>query len=146
MGLLDTVWALMLIYAAMNLSLVTWVIRSYMLDIPSEIEDAARTDGASDVSILILIVIPMCLPGIITAAVIAVIFAINEFLFTLLIASTQSAYTLSVALANFTGGSDGVIYNAISMVAFLAFFPVLILVITIQKHLSRGLTMGAVKG
>ena len=117
-----------------------------MLDIPSEIEDAARTDGASDLAILVLIVIPMCLPGIITAAVIAVIFAINEFLFTLLIASTQSAYTLSVALANFTGGSDGVIYNAISMVAFLAFFPVLILVIAIQKHLSRGLTMGAVKG
>lgn len=146
MGLLDTVWALMLIYAAMNLSLVTWIVRSYMLDIPSEIEDAARTDGASDLKILILIVIPMCLPGIITAAVIAVIFAINEFLFTLLIASTQSAYTLSVALANFTGGSDGVIYNAISMVAFLAFFPVLILVIAIQKHLSRGLTMGAVKG
>ena len=78
--------------------------------------------------------------------VIAVIFAINEFLFTLLIASTQNAYTLSVALANFTGGSDGVIYNAISMVAFLAFVPVLVLVFAIQKHLSRGLTMGAVKG
>jgi multiple sugar transport system permease protein len=146
LGLLDTVWALMLVYAAMNLSLVTWVVRSYMLDIPSEIEDAARTDGASDLRILISIVIPMCAPGIITAAVIAVIFAINEFLFTLLIASTQSAYTLSVALANFTGGSDGVIYNAISMVAFLAFVPVMLLVIAIQKHLSRGLTMGAVKG
>ena len=65
---------------------------------------------------------------------------------TLLIASTKSAYTLSVALANFTGGSDGVIYNAISMVAFLAFMPVLVLLIAIQNHLSRGLTMGAVKG
>ena len=52
-------------------------------------------------------------------AVIAMIFAINEFLFTLLIASTPDAYTMSVALANFTGGSDGVIYNAIALVAFL---------------------------
>lgn len=145
-GLLDTVWALMLVYAAMNLSLVTWIVRSYMLDIPHEIEDAARTDGASDIRILVEIIVPMCLPGIITAGVIAVIFAINEFLFTLLIASTKSAYTLSVALANFTGGSDGVIYNAIAMVSFLAFVPVLILVILIQNHLSRGLTMGAVKG
>jgi multiple sugar transport system permease protein len=145
-GLLDTVWALMLVYAAMNLSLVTWIVRSYMLDIPHEIEDAARTDGASDIRILLEIIVPMCLPGIITAGVIAVIFAINEFLFTLLIASTKSAYTLSVALANFTGGSDGVIYNAIAMVSFLAFVPVLILVILIQNHLSRGLTMGAVKG
>ena len=146
LGLLDTVWALMLIYAAMNLSLVTWIIRSYMLDIPHEIEDAARTDGASDLRILLSIVMPMCMPGIVTASVIAAIFAINEFLFTLLIASTKNAYTLSVALANFTGGSDGIIYNAIALVSFIAFAPVLVLVIAIQRHLSRGLTMGAVKG
>jgi multiple sugar transport system permease protein len=146
MGLLDTIWALMLVYAAINLSIVTWIIRSYMLDIPPEIEDAARTDGASDLRILWSIVIPMCLPGIVTAAVIAAIFAVNEFLFTLLIASTANAYTLSVALANFTGGSDGLIYNAIALVAFLAFAPVLLLVLAIQRHLSRGLTLGAVKG
>ena len=133
-------------YAAVNLSLVTWIIRSYMLDIPKELEDAARTDGAGDLRILREIIVPACLPGIITAAVIAAIFAINEFLFTLLIASTEKAYTMSVALANFTGGSDGVIYNAIALVSFLAFMPILILVILIQKHLSRGLTMGAVKG
>ena len=145
-GLLDTIWALMLIYAAINLSVVTWIIRSYMLDIPKELEDAARTDGAGHLRILWEIIIPAILPGIITAAVIAMIFAINEFLFTLLIASTPNAYTMSVALANFTGGSDGVIYNAIAMVAFLAFLPVFIVVVLIQKHLSRGLTMGAVKG
>ncbi|MBO6552677.1 MAG: carbohydrate ABC transporter permease [Roseitalea sp.] len=145
-GLLDTIWALMLIYAAINLSFVTWIIRSYMLDIPKELEDAARTDGASDMRILWEIIIPAILPGIITASVIAMIFAINEFLFTLLIASTPNAYTMSVALANFTGGSDGVIYNAIALVAFLAFVPVFLVVVAIQKHLSRGLTMGAVKG
>ena len=146
MGLLDTIWALMLIYAAINLSIVTWIVRSYMLDIPKELEDAARTDGASDLRILWEIMIPACLPGIVTAAVIASIFAINEFLFTLLIASTKNAYTMSVALANFTGGSDGVIYNAIALVAFLAFVPVFLIVVAIQRHLSRGLTMGAVKG
>ena len=146
MGLLDTVWALMLVYAAVNLSVVTWIIRSYMLDIPGELEDAARTDGASDLRILWEIIIPAIRPGIITAAVIAAIFAVNEFLFTLLIASTPNAYTMSVALANFTGGSDGVIYNAIALVAFIAFLPVFLVVIAIQKHLSRGLTMGAVKG
>jgi multiple sugar transport system permease protein len=145
LGLLDTVWALMLVYAAMNLSIVIWIIRSYMLDIPREIEDAARTDGAPDLRILWSIIIPICLPGIITAAVIAAIFAVNEYLFTLIIA-TQKAYPLSVALANFSGGSDGIIYNAIALVAFLAFFPALLLVILIQNHLSRGLTMGALKG
>lgn len=146
LGLLDTVWALMIIYAAVNLSLVTWIIRSYMLDIPKDLEDAARTNGAGELRIMWEIVVPACLPGIITAAVIAAIFAINEFLFTLLIASTADAYTMSVALANFTGGSDGVIYNAIALVSFIAFVPILGLVILIQGHLSRGLTMGAVKG
>lgn len=145
MKLIDSVWALMLVYAAMNLSIVVWIIRSYMIDIHPEIEDAARTDGASDLRILWEIIIPMCLPGIITAAVIAAIFAMNEFLFTLIIAS-KNAYPLSVALANFSGGSDGIIYNAIALVGFLAFFPVLLLIILIQNHLSRGLTMGAVKG
>ncbi len=143
--LIDSVWALMLVYAAMNLSIVVWIIRSYMIDIHPEIEDAARTDGASDLRILWEIIIPMCLPGIITAAVIAAIFAMNEYLFTLIIAS-KNAYPLSVALANFSGGSDGIIYNAIALVGFLAFFPALLLVILIQNHLSRGLTMGAVKG
>jgi multiple sugar transport system permease protein len=143
--MLDSVWALMLVYAAMNLSIVVWIIRSYMIDIHPEIEDAARTDGASDLRILWEIIIPMCLPGIITAAVIATIFAMNEYLFTLIIAS-KNAYPLSVALANFSGGSDGIIYNAIALVGFLAFFPALLLVILIQNHLSRGLTMGAVKG
>ena len=143
--MMDTVWALMLVYAAMNLSIVVWIIRSYMLDIPHEIEDAARTDGASDLRILWSIIVPMCLPGIITAAVIAAIFAMNEYLFTLIIAS-RNAYPLSVALANFSGGSDGIIYNAIALVGFLAFFPALLLVVLIQNHLSRGLTMGAVKG
>lgn len=146
MGILDSIWALMLVYAAINLSIVTWIIRSYMLDIPKELEDAARTDGASDLRILWEIIIPATLPGIITAGVIAAIFAINEFLFTLLIASTKNAYTMSVALANFTGGSDGLIYNAIALVAFLAFVPVFLVVLAVQKHLSRGLTMGAVKG
>jgi len=143
--MLDTVWALMLVYAAMNLSIVVWIIRSYMVEIPSAIEDAARTDGASDLRILWEIIIPMCLPGIITAAVIAAIFAMNEYLFTLIIAS-KKAYPLSVALANFSGGSDGIIYNAIALVGFMAFLPVLLLVVLIQNHLSRGLTMGAVKG
>ena len=143
--MIDTIWALMFVYAAMNLSIVVWIIRSYMIDIHPEIEDAARTDGASDLRIMWEIIIPMCLPGIITAAVIASIFAMNEYLFTLIIAS-KNAYPLSVALANFSGGSDGIIYNAIALVGFLAFFPVLLLIILIQNHLSRGLTMGAVKG
>ena len=143
--MLDSIWALMMVYSATNLSIVVWIIRSYMIDIPHEVEDAARTDGASDLRILWEIIIPMCLPGIITAAVIASVFAMNEYFLTLII-GRREAYTMSIALANFKGGSDGIIYNAIALIAFMAFFPILALVISIQNHLSRGLTMGAVKG
>ncbi|MFO1034224.1 MAG: ABC transporter permease subunit [Hyphomicrobiales bacterium] len=115
----------MLVYAAINLSIVVWIIRSYMIDIPHEIEDAARTDGASDFRILWEIIIPMCLPGIITAAS---VFAMNEYFLTLII-YCKEAYTMSIALGNFKGGSDGIIYNAIALIAFMAFFPILALVI-----------------
>ena len=87
------------------------------------------------------IVIPMCVPGIITAAVLASIFAMNEYLFTLIIAS-KNAYPLSVALANFSGGSDGIIYNAIALVAFLAFVPGVLLALHGLPLLPPGLTIG----
>ena len=80
-----------------------------------------------------------------TAAVIDAIFSMNECLFTLIIAS-KIAYPLSVALANFSGESDRIICNAIALVLFLDLFPILLLVISLQNHLSRGLTVGAVKG
>ena len=125
----------------MNLSIVVWIIRSYMIDIPKEIEEAARIDGAPEWRIMWNIVIPMCVPGIITAAVLASIFAMNEYLFTLIIAS-KNAYPLSVALANFSGGSDGIIYNAIALVAFLAFVPGVLLALHGLPLLPPGLTIG----
>lgn len=146
LGLIDTPWALLMVFAAINLSIVTWIIRSYMMEIPAEIEDAAKTDGAGPLTILVELVVPLSLPGIVTAATIAMIFAVNEFLFTLLIAYTSEAQTMSVGLAMFTGGSSGIIFTNIALMSFLVFVPVLIVVYLIQGHLSRGLTMGAVKG
>ena len=144
--LIDTPWALLMVFAAINLSIVTWIIRSYMMEIPSEIEDAAKTDGAGPITILLRLILPLSLPGIVTAATIAMIFSVNEFLFTLLIAYTENAQTMSVGLAMFTGGSSGIIFTNIALMSFLVFIPVLAVVYSIQGHLSRGLTMGAVKG
>ena len=143
--ILDTVWALMLVYAAMNLSIVVWIIRSYMLDIPPEIEDAARTDGASDLRILWSIIIPMCLPGIVTAAVIAAIFAMNEYLFTLIHCVEKRLSPLSVALANFSGGRTASSTNAIALVSFMASSRYCYGNPDTESPVAR-LTMGAVKG
>ncbi|HKJ95262.1 MAG TPA: carbohydrate ABC transporter permease [Gammaproteobacteria bacterium] len=146
MSLLDTPWALMLIFAAINLSIVTWIIRAYMMEIPVEIEHAAMTDGAGRMTILFQLMVPLAMPGIVTAATIAMIFGVNEFLFTLLISYTPSAQTMSVGLAMFTGGSSGIIFNLIALMSFILFVPLCIIVFMIQGHLSRGLSMGAVKG
>ncbi|MGN8160107.1 carbohydrate ABC transporter permease [Salinisphaera sp. RV14] len=143
--LLDNPVALMLIYAAINLSIVTWVIRSYMIEVPREIEEAARVDGAHSIGILLRITLPLSISGVVTASILALIFAVNEFLFTLLISYTEKAQTLSVGLAMFTGGSKGIIYNDIAVVALVTFVPMFILTLLIQRHLSRGLTMGALK-
>lgn len=145
LGLLDSPLALMLIYAALNLSIVTWIIRSYMLEIPREIEEAAKIDGASEIGVLLRVTLPLSISGVITSSILALIFSVNEFLFTLLISYTESAQTLSVGLAMFTGGSQGIIYNDIAVVSLVAFVPMFLLALGIQRHLSRGLTMGALK-
>lgn len=143
--LLNNPLALVLIYAAINLSVVTWVIRSYMIEIPREIEEAARVDGVRSIGILIYVILPLSISGIVTASILALIFAVNEFLFTLLLSYTANAQTLSVGLAMFTGGSKGIIYNDIAVIALVTFVPMFLLTAAIQRHLSRGLTMGAVK-
>jgi multiple sugar transport system permease protein len=145
LSLLDNPLALLLVYAALNLSIVTWIIRSYMLEVPREIEEAAKIDGAQTLGIMLRIVLPLSLSGVITSSILALIFAVNEFLFTLLLSYTPNAQTLSVGLAMFTGGSAGVIYNDIAVVTLVTFVPMFILTLSIQRHLSRGLAMGALK-
>ncbi len=145
-NLLDNVVGLMLVYTAFNLALVVWIIRSYFIQIPDSVEEAARLDGLGELGVMFRIAIPMSFPGIFTASIIALIFAVNEYLLTLLISSTEASQTLSVGLAMFTGGQKGIIYNNIAVLAIFTFIPMLILTMMIQKYLSRGLSFGLVKG
>jgi sorbitol/mannitol transport system permease protein len=143
LGLLDTRLAMILIYTSMSLPLSVLILRSFYLDIPREIVEAARVDGTTTRQLFLYIAVPLSIPGITTAAVLAIIFAWNEFLFALMLTSTNSATLPIFIVSSVTSMSTNL--SSFSAASLLAALPIVILGWTAQKALVEGLTMGAVK-
>lgn len=142
-GLLDTRISMILIYTSMSLPLSVLILRSFYLDIPREIIEAATVDGTSIRQMFFYIAGPLSIPGITTAAVLAIIFAWNEFLFALMLTSTNAQTLPIFIVSSVTSMSTNL--SSFSAAAVLAALPVVILGWTAQKALVEGLTMGAVK-
>jgi sorbitol/mannitol transport system permease protein len=141
--MLDTQTALIVLYTAMNLPLVVLIMRSYYLDVPREIIEAARIDGAGNARLFFSVAGPVAAPGVATAALLCVIFAWNESFFALMLTSTRAA-TLPVYIASSqTGQSLGL--ASVSASALLAVAPLIALGWIAQRHLAEGFTLGAVK-
>ena len=142
LNLLNTPLVLIIVYISMNLPLAVWMIRSFMSEIPTEIFDAVRVDGASTIRELVLIVVPLIKPGLASTALLCGIFSWNEFFLAVNLTSTTS--TLPVFLQKFL--SFGQLYTAqVAAVATLINIPVVAAGWIAQKSLTRGLTFGAVK-
>jgi sorbitol/mannitol transport system permease protein len=141
--LLDDILALVIIYTTINLPLGIWLLRSFMLELPHELMEAARVDGASMRHELLRIVLPLILPGIAATSLICLIFAWNEFFYAVNFTSTVAA-TSPIFLVGFISGR-GLFYAKLAAAATLASLPVLLAGWIAQKQLIRGLTMGAVK-
>jgi sorbitol/mannitol transport system permease protein len=141
--LLDNILALILIYTTINLPLAIWLLRSFMVEIPRDLFEAARVDGASFRHELISIVLPLIAPGMAATSLICVIFAWNEFFYAVNFTSSVAA-TSPIFLVGFISGR-GLFYAKLSAAATLASLPVLMAGWIAQKQLIRGLTMGAVK-
>jgi sorbitol/mannitol transport system permease protein len=141
--LLDTVTALIILYTAMNMPIAVWMLRSFFLEVPTAIMEAARIDGASLRQELVRVVLPLVAPGIAATALICVIFAWNEFFFAVNLTSSRAA-TVPVFLVGFIT-SEGLFWARLSAAATMACLPVLLAGWIAQKQLVRGLTMGAVK-
>ncbi|HZD02751.1 MAG TPA: carbohydrate ABC transporter permease [Actinomycetes bacterium] len=141
--LLDTVTALIILYTAMNMPIAVWMLRSFFLEVPREIMEAARVDGATLRTEIMRIVLPLIAPGIAATALICVIFAWNEFFFAVNLTSSRAA-TVPVFLVGFIT-SEGLFWARLSAAATMACLPVLLAGWIAQKQLVRGLTMGAVK-
>lgn len=141
--MLDNVWTLVILYTAMNLPIAVWMMRSFFLEVPGAIVEAASVDGASQWRTIWQIVLPIVAPGLAATALICVIFSWNEFFFAVNLTASNAA-SVPVFLVGFITGR-GQYFAALSAAAVLASLPVIIAGWIAQKQLVRGLSMGAVK-
>ncbi len=145
MDLINTRWALILIYVAYRLPLTIILIRAFFLSIPRELEESAIIDGCSEFKIYTKIYLPLSIPILITTVVLTAYFAWNEFLFATVFIDSNDLKTIPSGLMNFRDAlrTDwGVLLSGM----VIASIPMIILLIFLQKYLVRGLSEGSVKG
>jgi len=140
----DTYIAMILMYITLCLPMLIWMLRSFFLDFPIEIEEAALVDGCSRWQMLRLIAIPAVMPGILASATLAFISLWNEFMFALFNTGSNTR-TLPIEIYNSIGYYQ-LDWARLSSTAVVAVIPAIIFIALTQKYLVRGLTMGAVKG
>ena len=143
-GLLDTYGGLVIVYLALGLPLVTWVLFGYFDTLPREIDEAARMDGVGVIGLFARIILPMSLPGLVTTGLLAFIAAWNEFMFALAFTSTIDHQTIPVGIANFTN-LYYVPWGDVAAASVVVTVPLIALVLLFQRHIIEGLTQGAVK-
>ena len=143
LGAMDNIWTMVVLYAAMNLPIAVWMLRSFFLEVPKETLEAARLDGAGVRQELTEVMLPVVAPGVAATALICVIFSWNEFFFALNLTATRAA-TVPFFLVGFIT-SEGLYWAQLSAAATLASLPVLLAGCIDQKQLVRGLSMGAIK-
>ena len=143
-GLLNTRLSLIVVYAAFNVTIVVWMMESFFREIPVDLEEAAMVDGDTRFTAFRRIVLPLAAPGLVATGIFAAITTYNEFLFALVLTSTPSAETMPIGAATLIGRIN-VDWGAMSAAGVVGALPIVIFSIFVQKHLVRGLTMGAVK-
>jgi multiple sugar transport system permease protein len=142
--LLDTYTGLIVVYLALGLPLVIWVLFGYLHSVPRELDEAAKIDGAGPLRLLFLIILPMALPGIVTTGLLAFIAAWNEFMFALAFTSTIDHQTIPVGIANFQN-LYYVPWGDLAAASVVVTLPLVLLVLFFQRRIIAGLTQGAVK-
>jgi multiple sugar transport system permease protein len=140
---LDTRIGLILLYTLMVLPIVIWIMRDQFDTIPIELEQAAMVDGCSVWGAFIRIVLPIALPGMVAAFILSVILCWNEYFFAALLTSTH-AKTLPVMVASQTG-SQGISWWSMAALSAAAILPLIIIGITLERYIVKGLTAGSVK-
>ncbi|HEV8649124.1 MAG TPA: carbohydrate ABC transporter permease [Actinomycetes bacterium] len=144
LGLLDTRTALVITYAATNLPIVVWLMRDYFDTLPWELEEAAVVDGASAFRVFRSVTLPLSVPGLVATFLIVFVFAWNEYLLALFLSSADAqTMPLTVAAQNATRGPQ---WWYMSVLIQIMIVPVVALAIALERVISRGLLVGAVKG
>jgi multiple sugar transport system permease protein len=146
-GLYDTWLGLILPYLSLTLPISIWTMSAFFREIPWEMEQAAQVDGATTWQAFRKVIVPLAAPGVFTTAIIAFFIAWNDFVYGIVLTSTEAARPVPAAIGLFSGASqfeDPT--GAIAAAAVIVTIPVVVLVLLFQRRIVAGLTNGAVKG
>jgi multiple sugar transport system permease protein len=141
--LLDTYMALIITYTVVNLPFTVWLMRGFILDLPKEMDEAARIDGCTVWQIFWRIILPVVRPGLIAAAIFALITSWNEFLFAMILTGGHVKTVPLVAAEVIT--DKEVLWGPMSAIGTMAAIPIIIFTMFVQRYIVRGLSYGAVK-
>jgi multiple sugar transport system permease protein len=146
-GLFDTWPGLIIPYITFALPLAIYTLSAFFREIPWDLENAAKMDGATPAQAFRKVIAPLAAPGIVTTAILVFIFAWNDLLLALSLTATDAAITAPVAIANFTGSSEfEEPTGSIAAGAMVITVPIIVFVLVFQRRIVAGLTSGAVKG
>jgi raffinose/stachyose/melibiose transport system permease protein len=145
LGLVNNLFGLSLIYIAINAPLAIFLLRSYMVQLPADFEDAARVDGANEWHIFTQIVVPLSWPGFLTVGLVVALAVWNEFLLATVFLTDQDKFTVVTSYYNFTTrfSRDWGLTSAAAMMMIL---PIIVIFLTLQRRFVEGLTQGGLKG
>lgn len=145
LGLLNSYWSMIVPGAAFLIPSSIWLLRTYLLRIPRELDEAAWVDGASRLYTLRRVILPLAMPGIVVVAIMTFIGAYaQQFIFALTFNSKSEFMPLPIGLFAFFGKQE-VIWNELMAASFVGILPVMIVIVVLQRYLVAGLTAGAVK-
>jgi alpha-1,4-digalacturonate transport system permease protein len=142
LGMVNTLWGLIIPAAATPTGV--FILRQYMLSIPDELIEAARVDGSGEFRTFIQIVLPMCRPALAVVAILSIMWRWNDFLWPLVVAQSETVYTLPVALARFTA-EETVPFNLIIAMSVVSILPVIILFLFFQRQIVTGIANTGIK-
>lgn len=142
--IVDSYTALIIAHMLVGLPFVVWIMEPFFMGIPKELMEASTVDGASAITTFIRIILPLSVPGIVTASILSFTFSWNNFMFSIVLA-TNKTRTVPVAIYNFISYAS-IDWGGLMAAATVITFPVLIMAIAAQRYVIRGMTAGAVKG
>ncbi|WP_026486610.1 carbohydrate ABC transporter permease [Caldanaerobius polysaccharolyticus] len=144
-GLLNTYMGLILPYTTFTVPLSLWILTTFFKEIPFDLEESAKVDGATPMQAFLKIIFPLATPGMFTTAILTFIAAWNEFIFALVFNTQDAMRTVPVGIAMFPGEHD-IPWGDMAAASVIVTVPLIILVLIFQRRIISGLTAGAVKG
>jgi ABC-type glycerol-3-phosphate transport system permease component len=143
LNLLDNIYPLIVVYLVYTLPIATWLLKNFFAQIPKDLEEAALVDGATRLQALRKVVIPVAVPGVFTAGILAFILAWNDFAFAVSFLETPPHFTAPLAIVNFGQSQFQVFYNRIDAAVVIITIPIAVLVLFAQRRIVAGLTAGS---